>query len=238
MNILAKVSNGLVPDNAPSNTLQICFIKYMDKRVCCGARMTKMYQLNMRNIQKLFDDAIKRHSNSNANTSSIEHEIWYYDIFSRVLGKSAPYDSNNTNELTVYEWKLQSSVREAFIFNKIRFDIVTVIIENNMEHWFGIKTSSVYTYHRTRPRPRALLTVECFELPQSPIVLAANNPKHKSKCDSCGECNQIVMPMETYYFKKTCNNIQTCLKEPEPAEECKEFKKPKFSFKNLFKLFE
>lgn len=236
MNFIEKIVDGLTLDTAPSNTLQICYMEYVD-RMCCGARMTKTYQLNMSKIRKLLDDAIRRLSQSNTKTSSIEHEAWVYGIFDCVLGKSAPYDSNNANNLTVYEWKLQSSVQEAFVFNKIRFDIVTVILENNMEHWFGIKTSSDYTYHRSRPRPRprALMTAEFCDMPQSPIVLAANNPIHKSKCDKCGECNQIVRPMETYFFKKTCNNPGTSENELEPAEECTEVEKQKFKFTQLFK---
>lgn len=240
MNILGKIVTGHVPDSDPSTSVQICYLKYTDKRMCCSARMTKIYKLNMLKIIALFESTTKRYLPLNEDISSAEHELWHYDTLKQVLGKSAPYTSNNVNELTIYEWNLSSSVLEAFIFNKMRFDFVTVIIENKMEHWFGIKTSSdpVFTYRRSRPRTRNLQTIECCELPQSPIVLAANNPNYKCKCDNCGECNQKIMPMETYVFKRMCTNQFKKEHTVEPATACAEVQKlneGKFSLNKLFK---
>lgn len=236
MDFLAKVVTGHVPDNGPSSSLQICYLNYVNKRMCCTSRMTKIYKMNLAKLDKLFDAATKRYPTLK-DKSSTEHEIWHYNILKSVLGKTSPYTSNNTNELTIYEWKLQSSVIDAFIFNKIKFDVVTVILENEMEHWFGIKTSStpVYTYHRSKPRSRSLFTMECCELPQSPIVLAANNPNYKCKCIDCGECDQIIRPMETYYLKKVCANLANRDNEVETASECLEIlQHKKFNLKDLF----
>lgn len=225
MDYLAGIKTGHLPDNAPSNILQIFYLDYVEESYC-DAKMTRMYQLNMPKIEKLLENSIERKNRMhwNEDTARIDHEIWVLNKFGSVLRDSGPYYSQNTNELTVYEWKLQSSVVDAFIFSKIHFQHVTVIIENKMEHWFGIKTSSdpAYIYRRSRQRPRALLKVECHLLPQSPIVLAANNPKYKSRCNICGVCNQIIYPMETYFFKKTCTYLAEKEKEIELGEECVE----------------
>lgn len=261
MDFLAKVVNGISPCDAPVSTLQICFLRYVDdERISCGARMTNTYQVNMPTIDKFSKRASERYGNLKKRLKSvnddmwidglterddnlsegkafIELEMWQYRIYTQILGKTAPYDSKNSNELTVYEWKLKSHICDAFIFNRIRFDTVAVIIENNMEHWFGVRTSSypIFTYQRSRPRQRALMEFECRELPQSPIVLAASNPKYESKCDDCGECNQITMPMETYCFRRSCKNPTEKISNLENAEECTEIEKRKFNFKNIFK---
>lgn len=241
MNLFGNVLEGLVLDNA-RDTVQICFLKYINKRMS-GAKKTKNYEIDMGIAEGLLYAARNRFASSRGDTSSTQQEIWQYELFRRVLGKLAPYDSLNSNVLTVFEWSLQSSVREAFIFNKIQFDTVTVLIENDMEHWFGTKFDSVsaYTYQRSRPRPRALMDIERSDLPKSPIVLAANNRYHKSKCNNCGECDQIVLPMETYYFKKTCKNPKTEVAREvnafEPVEECTGNRRRTFiSFKKMFKL--
>lgn len=218
--------------------------------------MTNSYQVNMALVNKFskwaaqryhtskltrnemwLDRFAERDDNSNKDKVFVELEFWLYRRLTQVLGKTAPYDSDNANELTVYEWRLQSPICDAFIFNRIRFDKVVVIIENNMEHWFGIRTSAYpdFTYHRSRPRERSLLAFECQEVPQSPIVLAASNPKHRSKCDDCGECNQITMPMETYCFRRNCKNPTEKTIKLEKAEECTEIGRKKFNFKNIFK---
>lgn len=261
MEYLAKIVNGIIPCNGPLSALQICYLQYTDdEELRREAKMTDLYQLNMPKIDKLLKKVHKRYetlkkcSPSSAedemwfygvkeretipfkNESLIERDLWLYDIFSHALGKTSPYATNNSNELTVYEWKIRSAISDAFIFNRIRFDSVTVIIENNMEHWFGIKKSStpVFTYRRSRPRPRSLLPFECQELPLSPIVSAANNSKYKSKCDDCGKCNQITMPMETYCFRRKCKNPTKKTIKLEQGQECTENVKLKFNLKNIF----
>ena len=238
MNFFEKIITGNVPGTAPSTSVQICYLKYNAKEKYCCPRLTKCYNLNMVEIERLLHGAKNLGITVNKSINSLEHEIWQQSILKRVLGNSLPFTTNNTNELKVYEWQLQSSVAEAFIFNKIQFNMVTVIIENGMQHWCGIRTASnpVYVYQRSRPRPRNLLSVECEGVPPSPIILAAADRNYKSKCETCGKCNQIIKPMEKYIFERTCANIDNL--EPEVADVCTEIygaKKPKkFSLKKLF----